>query len=159
MNIIFRKVGFDMDEKSTTVLTKDITTTSELKIILEKNGKYMNAPSDIAEYLNEIIKKKGLKKSKIIQDSGLNKQYFYEILSGKKGKSFKQNTVLAIAIAMKMTLDETQRLLRLCKTGELYSKKKRDAIIMWGISHQKSLSDIHELLENEHEETIMKPVD
>lgn len=148
-----------MDEKSTTVLTKDITTTSELKIILEKNGKYMNAPSDIAEYLNEIIKKKGLKKSKIIQDSGLNKQYFYEILSGKKGKSFKQNTVLAIAIAMKMTLDETQRLLRLCKTGELYSKKKRDAIIMWGISHQKSLSDIHELLENEHEETIMKPVD
>ena len=148
-----------MEEKSTMNLMKEVTTASEIDKFLKDNDKYMNAPSDIAEYLNDIIKKKGLKKSDIIRESGLNKQYFYEILSGKKGKAFKQNTVLSIAIAMKMSLEETQRLLKICKAGELYSKKRRDSIIIWGISHQKTLSDIEQLLIDENEEVIMKPVD
>ena len=148
-----------MEEKTTTMLMKEITTTSEIDLFLKKNDKHMNAPSNIAEYLNDIINKKGLKKSKIITDSGLNKTYFYEILSGKKGRDFKQNTVLAIAIAMKMSLEETQRLLKLCKAGELYPKIRRDNIIIWGITQKKDLIDIDLKLIDEKEEPIMKPVD
>jgi len=143
-----------MDEKKTTVLMAEISKTSELDLYLKNNEKYMNAPSDISKYLNEIIKNKGLKKSKIIEMSGLNKQYFYEILSGKKGKDFKQNTVLAIAISMGMNIDETQRLLKLCKAGELYPKRRRDAIIIWGINQNKNLTDIDCMLFDENEETI-----
>ena len=143
-----------MDEKKTMALMVEISKTSELDLYLKNNEQYMNAPSNISKYLNDIIEKRGLKKSKIIQESGLNKQYFYEILTGKKGKDFKQNTVLAIAIAMGLSLDETQRLLKLCKAGELYPKRKRDSIIIWGINQSKSLTDIDIMLFDKNEETI-----
>ena len=47
---------------------------------------------------------------------------------------------------MHLTLQERNRLLTIAKAGILYSKNRRDAILIFGLERELSLIDINELL-------------
>ena len=64
--------------------------------------------------------------------------------SGVKTPS--RDKLLAIAVAMKLTLDECQMLLRLARVNELYVKNKRDSIIIFGLMKQLDTKELNALL-------------
>jgi len=139
----------------TTILMNELQSTNEISDFLKKNIHYMNTPS-IAEYLNNLITERGLKKSKVIADTNLTREYGYEILSGKKKKKYNQNILLAFALALHLNIDETQHLLKYGQVSELYPKRERDSIIIFAIKKGFTVIQTDELLaQNGYEDDII----
>ena len=85
---------------------KSQKTTDQLLKILQNSN-------DINSYLTD-------------NDSNIQKNYGYQIFDGSKTPS--RDKVIALALAMQLTLDEANRLLHLSNNGILYPKIKRDSI-------------------------------
>ena len=82
----------------------------------------------------------------------LNSWYLHQVFSGKRNPS--RSRLICMCIGMQATLEETQELLKLCGCAQLYPKNKRDAIILFGITHGKDLFEINDILFEEEEETL-----
>ena len=71
-------------------------------------------------------------------------------------KAPNRNLLIRMAIIMKLSLEETQRLLRIAQKGELYPKIQRDAAIIFCIQNKYNLIDTNELLENLGEAILLR---
>ena len=104
------------------------------------------------DYINEIMLEKNLEKSDIIRDAQIPRTYAYQIFQGSKQAG--RDKILQLSIAMKLNLEETNRLLTVSHHNHLYAKQQRDAILIFGISKQYSLMEINELLDEFHHELL-----
>lgn len=133
--------------------TEKKLTTSQLLSIIKKSGRF----SDVAQvwhdemetpvfchYLYELMEKHNLTAKEIIQRSGIERSYFYHLLSGSKTPG--RNMILRIALCMEATLTETGQLLRLAGQGSLYPKVRRDAAIIFAIEKKFTMQQTNELL-------------
>ena len=133
--------------------------TKDLEDILKKAGalekdRILKEIRDVSfvDYINEILLEKDLEKSDIIRDAQIPRTYAYQIFQGSKQAG--QDKILQLAIAMKLNLEETNRLLTVAHHNHLYAKQQRDAILIFGISKQYSLIQINELLDEFHHELL-----
>lgn len=85
----------------------------------------------LAEYLQQLLGEKGLERSKVVRDAGLNDTFGYQIFKGTRKAS--RDKVLQLAFAMHLGLRETDRLLQAAGANELYCKNRRDAIIIFAV--------------------------
>ncbi len=106
----------------------------------------------LSEYLQQLLKEKGLERVKVIHEAGLNETFGYQIFTGARNAS--RNKILQIAFAMKLSLKETDRLLQAGGVNELYCKNRRDAIIIFALQEGYSLQKADEELYRFGEETI-----
>lgn len=111
-------------------------------------------PSD---YLTRLLKEKKLKRSEIVVRTGLDKAYVYQIFAGKRNPS--RDKLIMIAFGMKLSEDETQRILHLSSYRELWPKDERDALFLFAIQHGKSLEDVHAELEHYGLDPLAAPVE
>lgn len=95
----------------------------------------------------EIIIAKGLDNKEIIEKSNINRVYFYHLLSGKRKPS--RDKIIQLAFGLSLDFVETQRLLKLSKMNELYSRVKRDAIFIYGLNNNMSIVELELLLDEE----------
>ena len=98
------------------------------------------------EYLTQLLDEKGLTKAQVITDSNIQKNYGYQIFDGSKTPS--RDKVIALALAMQLTLDEANRLLYLSNNGILYPKIKRDSIIIFGLENNQKIIDLNITLDD-----------
>ena len=96
--------------------------------------------------LNELMEARGMRPADIVRSTGMIKSLVYDITSARGKRKPQRYQILRIAIAMRLTLEELNELLKLANYKELYAKNKIDNVIRFGI--QKNLSDeeIEELL-------------
>lgn len=106
----------------------------------------------ITDFLNEYLKAKKLTKSKVIKDAQINEIYGYQIFSGSRTPS--RNKLIALCIAMKMTLDETQLTLKTAGFAPLYPKNKWDSIVIRGIADGNNVLKINNTLYEHGEKTL-----
>ena len=92
-------------------------------------GDYMSEYKDITDYLQRYIEAHSLEVSDVIKLSGLDRFYANQILNGTR-KNPGRNKLIPLCLAMHMDLAETNRALKISKAGTLYSKDRRDAIII-----------------------------
>lgn len=123
---------------STAAVEENLRQAPSLESFFKKNDKYMH-DSALPEYLKQKLKEKGLRRADVIQESGLDRGYVYEIFAGKKKAS--RDKLIAIAFGLHLTLEETQRMLKLAGYSPLYSKSRRDIIIYYSLYHNKSIRD------------------
>ena len=133
--------------------------TKDLEDILKKVGalekdRILKEIRDVSfvDYINEILLEKDLEKSDIIRDAQIPRTYAYQIFQGSKQAG--RDKILQLAIAMKLNLEETNRLLTVAHHNHLYAKQQRDAILIFGIRKQYSLIQINELLDEFHHELL-----
>ncbi|MDR2737056.1 MAG: hypothetical protein LBB49_05775 [Gracilibacteraceae bacterium] len=107
----------------------------------------------LSEYLATLLEEKHLTKSAVIRDSNLNATFAYQIFSGQRQAS--RNKVLPLIFALRATLPQAQRILKLAGVNELYSKNRRDAIIIFCITHHKTLAETDDILYDYHEPLIL----
>lgn len=129
-------------------------TTCELLDILKNASdieSYMDTSADdfikkipLADYLNTMIREKEFKKSMIINQSGLDRSYAYQIFDGQRTPN--RDKVLALCLSMKLSIEETQQLLKHTSYTPLYARFRRDSIILFGLEHALSVIEINELL-------------
>lgn len=129
-------------------ILRNTNQTGDLKKYVSEIGETIS----FSEHLAAVIEEKALDKSQIIHASNIQRTYAYQIFDGRKQPG--RDKVLALALAMKLSLDETQRMLTLSKNSILYAKNKRDSIITFGINRKLSVMEVNELLYEMGETTI-----
>ena len=121
---------------STDVANDNIKKATTFKDFLAKNQGNMLTMT-LSEYLMLLLKQKKLKRARVIQDSGLEKAYVYQIFKGEKRPS--RDKLIALAFGLHLNIEETQRMLKLGGCSELYARTKRDALILFCIFRKKSI--------------------
>lgn len=114
--------------------------------------RYNEPARTLADYLNELLEAKRLKRSQVVRMANLNETFGYQIFTGARNPS--RDKVLQIAFAMALTLRETNRALEAAGVSSLYSKDRRDAIIIFCLDRGCSLQKVNEELYRFGERTI-----
>ena len=127
----------------TVSLLESLKETKTLTEIFEAN-KFAFTDMSIGEYIDAEIIRRGLVKNKVIKESGINKRFFFDILSGSKKPS--QRYIIRIFLAMQMDFNDVQWLLRACDYPQLYAKNKRDAVIIYCINHKLPVGECNRML-------------
>ena len=99
-----------------------------------------------------MLEKKGLRRSRVIRMADLNETFGYQIFKGERNPG--RDKVLQICFAMALTLRETNRALEAAGVSSLYSKDRRDAIIIFCIDRGCGLQKVNEELYRFGEPTI-----
>lgn len=140
-----------MKEKDTKFLQEALRKSGNLDIFEEENDSELCAQS-VADYLNELLIKYDGKKPEIGKRANLDEGYMYQIFNGRRNA--KRDKLLQLAFGFPLTLEETQRLLRLGGYGELYVRRKRDAYMMFALEKGYDVQQTNELLYEKGVETM-----
>ena len=104
--------------------------------------------SSFAAYITNLCRQRNMTVASTLENADISFSYGYFLFSGKRKPS--RDTVLKLAIAFGLNLEETQQLLSAAGFGGLYPKIRRDAVIIYAIQRQYSLFDLQEELSLHH---------
>ena len=110
-------------------------------------------PNSISDYLKTILKDKKMTPSDVIKGSRIERTYCYQILNGRKRPG--RDKLIAIALALSLDLNETQRLLETAREGVLYAKSKRDSVLIYALNNKMTVLDTNYLL-HQYKEAELK---
>ena len=138
-----------MKEKTTGELEQELKRTSPANFdeYLKNNQSAMvDHGRCFMDYMNRIIKEKGLLKRDIFLRADIPQGYGYKLLSEEKVTK-QRDIILRICYAANCTLQETQHALQLYQMSPLYARESRDALIMACFNNRPgNVTDVNELL-------------
>jgi transcriptional regulator with XRE-family HTH domain len=142
-----------MDQKTTNELSHMLNNLSSFHSL----NSYVSDLPDLtgchfADYFLSLPEVQKLSNRELITRSGIERTYYYQILNGTRQPG--RDKVLLLSLAAKLTLEETQRALKLCNLGILYPRRRRDAIVTFAVNHHVSVADTQELLLNFEEQPL-----
>ena len=140
---------------STSELNHQIKKATNFDDYLRRNKGYMLSCS-LSEYLEALLAEKKMSKPKVIRGSLLDRAYVYQIFSGERKPS--RDKLIALAFGMKLTAEETQKMLKLSGNRELYAKDARDAAILFSMQHGRTIDETNELLQTHELGTLGAPL-
>lgn len=105
------------------------------------------------KYLDILISERSISVPDVGVKALLSRSFTYQIFSGDRVPG--RNIILRIALALELSLDDTQRLLKLADRGILYPKIKRDAVIIYGINNKLGLYKTDETLVSLSQEPLL----
>ena len=140
-----------MKTKDTNDLQKELTSAPDLSRFLSENEEHF-INENFAALLQALFQKSGLSKAALAKRAGTSEVYHYQIFSGDRTPS--RDRTICLCFGLSATLEETQELLKHSGLAQLYAKDRRDAIIIYGLSHAMSLDDINDKLFSENEATL-----
>lgn len=138
-----------MSEPLTEKLLEELLEAPDLDQFIEEHplGK-----RSLPEYLTQLLEEKHLVRAQVVRMANLNETFGYQIFKGTRRPS--RDKVLQIAFAMALSLRETNRALEAAGVSSLYSKDRRDAIIIFCLDRGCSLQKTNEQLYKFGEETL-----
>ena len=98
----------------------------------------------VSEYLRNLCVKRGLIPEQVIKKSQIDRTYGHQIFNGTRIPS--RDKLIKLAFGFGLSLEETQKLLKIAGRSMLYAKLKRDAAIIFGLSHKMSVMEVQYLL-------------
>lgn len=146
--------GFSMTPGTTRELEKilnSVHSKSDLEDYLRAPG-HMAGAGSFAEYYGGLPQVQAAKRADLVQSSGIERTYCYQILSGRKTPG--RDKILALCLAAGLPLKETQRALEIAGEAALYSRNRRDAILIYSINHHFTRMQADELLEHFEERSL-----
>ena len=129
--------------KDTTKIIEELNICPDFKTFYNENRDYM-VKDDLSTLLDKLMREHNLKKSEVIRAAEMSEVYAYQIFSGLRIPERKK--LLCLAIAMELSLDEVQTLLKSAGYSTLYVKLPFDSIILYGICKKLSVVEINEIL-------------
>ena len=140
-----------MTKKKTSDLQQELTSTTDLKRFLSENQEHL-INENLTEMLQNMLKKSGLSKAALAKKASTSEVYLYQIFSGERTPS--RDRTICLCFGFSASLEETQQMLKYSGFAELFVRDKRDAIIIFGISHGLTLDEVNDELYSEGEPTL-----
>ena len=140
-----------MIKKNTSDLQYELTNTTDLKKFLSENQEHL-INENFTEMLQQMFKKSGLSKAVLAKKARTSEVYLYQIFSGERTPS--RDRTICLCFGLSASLEETQQMLKHSGFAELFVRDKRDAIIIFGISHNLTLDEVNDELYSESEPTL-----
>lgn len=97
-----------------------------------------------SDFLYRLLEERRLIPASLVEMTSIDRSYIYHIMSGKRIPS--KETILEIAFALHLNLDDTQLLLRLAGRPLLYSRSRQDAAVIFCIHKKRTFDQTNELL-------------
>lgn len=107
----------------------------------------------LADYLLDLLDQKDMTRADVVRSSAVNPTFVYQIFDGKRKVG--RDTAIKLALGMRCSLRETQRLLRHAGVSELWCKNRRDAIIIYCIEHGFDRAETDDELFRLEEKTLV----
>ena len=140
-----------MKKKNNDDLQSELTSSVNLSRFLSANREQFIS-EDFAGMLQELFLRSGLSKAALAKKAGTSEVYLYQIFSGERTPS--RDRTICLCFGLSATLEETQELLKRNGFAQLYVRNRRDAIIIYGLSHSMELAEINDRLFAEEEATL-----
>lgn len=147
----FVKAVVSLKHKDTDQLQQELMESPDLQRFLQENDG-MFKERDLAALLDQFLEKKQITKAELAKRAGMSEVYLYQLYTGRRFPS--RSRMLSLCLGASATLEETQGILRQCGFATLYPANRRDAIIIYGITHGQDLFRINDTLFAENEETL-----
>ena len=133
-----------MDEKvNTNTLMRRIFKANNLEAFFENNKDHLLAP-DFCRLLKEFCCERGMTPARVIERSEIDRTYGHQLFNGTRKPS--RDKIIQLSVALELSVDETQKLLRLSGKSPLYPRLKRDAVILFGLINKMPVLEIQETL-------------
>lgn len=132
-----------MKQVSTKELYHEIKNATDVEDFLVRNHSQMLHVT-LSEHLQMLLSQKNLSRAEVVRSSLLDRSYVYQIFSGEKTPS--RDKLLALSFGLRLTDQETQKMLKLSGNRELYARDERDALILYAIQHRQTIMQANELL-------------
>ena len=133
--------------RKTDALLKNILSAKDFNEVLDANAATFVEQS-VSEYLQHLCRARGMIPEQVIKKSQIDRTYGHHIFNGTRLPS--RDKLLMLSFGFELSLDETQELLKTAGKSILYPKVKRDAAIIYGISHKMNIMDVQYLLTSVH---------
>ncbi|MBQ7465335.1 MAG: helix-turn-helix transcriptional regulator [Oscillospiraceae bacterium] len=140
-----------MESKNTDALQQELMQANNLDRFLTENDSSFRSES-APEMLKRLFEKRNITKAALAKQSGMSEVYLHQVFSGRRNPS--RNRLLCLCFGLQATFEETQNLLLQCRLAPLYPRDKRDAIIIFCLSHDMTLFQTNDKLFAEREETL-----
>ena len=135
-----------MDGKSTDELKNEIKEVTDIEDFLSANSAHLIKES-LSKHLHALLSLKNLSRADVIRGSLLGRAYVYRIFAGQKIPS--RDKLIALAFGMRLSDEETQKMLKLSGNRELYPRDERDAVILFALQRSQSILEANELLDDQ----------
>lgn len=99
----------------------------------------------ITVYVNDLLIEHRMEKKEVIRRLRLDRSYGYQILNGTRKPS--RNQLIRLAVLLHLSLEETNRLLKIGRKEILYPRIAEDAVAILALEKKLSLEEYEELLE------------
>lgn len=140
-----------MNEKNTDTLQQELMSTNNLdRFLTENDASFRDVP--LQEAIQCIFDEKGMSKAQLAKQSGISEVYLHQLFSGRRFPS--RSRLLCLCFGLGATVDETQSLLQQARHAPLYSRDRRDAIIIFALSHHMTLFEVNDKLFTENLDTL-----
>lgn len=140
-----------MERKSTNDLQNELMTAPDLGRFLSENREAF-VREDLSGLLQELLQRSGLSKAALAKKSGMSEVYLHQIFSGMRNPS--RNRVICLCFGLSVSVPEAQKLLRRSGNAPLYSRNRRDAIILYALRSGIPLEELNDRLFSEQEKTL-----
>lgn len=97
------------------------------------------APPELADVLNRFIDDRKMKKSDVIRMINVDRNYGYQVLSGKRTPT--RNFIIQLSLILKLDIDDMNYLLQLAGKSPLYVRNLVDARVFYAINHRMDYYD------------------
>ncbi len=131
---------------------------------LKSSPKYEDAKltgmlnNEFTSILDKYVTLKKLSTAQIMEYTHYSKSYINKMRNPlEKTAQPTRKFVIAVALALNLNLDETNRLLKSARFHELYTRDKAESLIIWGLTHKMNALQIKALLQEKGlEDNIFK---
>jgi hypothetical protein len=134
---------YNTKESRTSALLRRLFNTTDLERFMERYAGEMGTPS-FDTYITNLCKTTEQVPEQVIKQAGIERTYGHQLFNGTRKPS--RDKVLQLAFGFRLNLDDTQKLLQIAQKSPLYPKIKRDAAILFCITHQKDVLDTQSVL-------------
>ena len=140
-----------MNEKNTDTLQQELMSTNNLdRFLTENDASFRDVP--LQEAIQRIFDEKGMSKAQLAKQSGISEVYLHQLFSGRRFPS--RSRLLCLCFGLGATVDEAQSLLQQARHAPLYSRDRRDTIIIFALSHHMTLFEANDKLFTENLDTL-----
>lgn len=140
-----------MNQKNTDDLRQELMDTPDLTRFLAENQVSFRAER-VSGLLSAMLERRQISKAKLARRSGMSEIYLHQIFAGRRNPT--RSRLICLCYGLGATLEETQELLRLGGMAQLYPRTRRDAILIYGLTHRVSVFEINDRLFEEGEEPL-----
>ncbi|MCE5286353.1 MAG: hypothetical protein LLG02_10965 [Pelosinus sp.] len=147
---------FNGDMIKTGPLKESLKETKDINSFLKENTTSITDPT-LSEHLNRLLSQKGLKRKVVIESAHLDINYASQFFNKQKSNPSREH-VLSLAFGFGLNNEEADRLLKIAGVGALYSKNKRDAVIIYALENGMSIDQTDDILIDHNLEPLDKDI-
>lgn len=132
-----------MDRKNTGQLLQELMDSNDLDRVLSENDTSFREDS-LTDALQRLFDARDISKATLAKNSGISEVYLHQVFSGRRCPS--RNRLLCLCFGLSVEVEEAQRLLQHAHHAPLYPRDRRDAILIYGLSHRLTLPEVNDAL-------------